>query len=240
MIAEVRSAASFEGLIILAVLYWILSAISKAGKRGTGASRPLPPPGPEEHPTGTQQEGFSLEAVLREIERVKREAEQRERPAPPAERPRTSVASKPKPTGKRPRQLSNADRPGRLKDVQDERGPLGRLSRTRLPSAEEMEDRDTLESESLEVPGRLENLDEARVRPRDVVDQDEGAEEVVERRIREAEARNRPFSAKDHLRFHEQVEAGEPAPPARRTFPTKQLRQAFVWREILGPPKSLE
>ncbi len=243
----VRSAASFEGLIALAVIYFLLNLIGKAGKkRGTGAARPLPPPEPGRVPDGTQQEGFSLEAVLREIERVKHEAEKRSAPplpapAPHTERPRFSAPpSRPKASGKRPRQLPSADRPGRPKDVQDERGPLGRHSRTRLPSAEEMEERESLESGSLEVAGRLENLDEARQRPRVEFDQDEGAEELVQRRIQQAEARNREFSAQDHRRFHEQLRQGEEPQTRKPILTTQQLRQAFVWREILGPPKSLE
>lgn len=287
MLEGVREAASFEGLIALAVFYAIISLISKAAKKGTGAAPPVPPPG-----TGstspTQEEGFSLEAVLREIERVKQQAEAGTRPPPPAEasrprhiessarprhideagrprhgeeatrprhiedssrprhvegtsRPRhIEEAARARPGGKRPRQLPNTERIGRMKAAQDERGPLGRHSRTRLPASEEFEDRTSLEEGSLEVEGRLENLDETRRREREVVDQDLGAEAVVERRIREAEARNASFSEKDHRSFHQKIARSDQVQGARGRFSSKQLRDAFVWREILGPPKSLE
>jgi hypothetical protein len=72
------------------------------------------------------------------------------------------------------------------------------------------------------------------------VDQDEGIEAVVARRLREAEARNRPLSAADHVAFDKIVRQGDLTAAAPRRYPTGQLRQAFIWREILGPPKSLE
>jgi hypothetical protein len=290
MIEEVRSAASFEGLIVLAVIYFVLSMLSKAGKKA-GRQRPAPPP-PSHDPsnTATQEEGFSLEAVLREIERVKREAERRqttapadperprlvnppahtkpqgerprhievaerqrdegqrprhidaaERSRPEGERPRhVEQVSRPRSEGKRPRALPSTERRGRMARHQDEMGPLGRHSRTRLPGAEEMEDRESLEGQSLEGEGQLEVLDETRLRTRVEVDQDEGAEAIVQRRIKEAEARNKEFSAADHTQFHDKIRKTETKQAASRALTTAHLRQAFVWREILGPPKGLE
>lgn len=217
----VRSAASFEGLVILAVIYGILSVLGKLGeKQRRSRKAPSAPPAEPGTPGGTQREGFSLESVLREIERVKREAEQRATSQPgPVQRPRPAQMPEP---GRRPlkvtRKAAPPLRPDRLKDVQDERGPLGRQSAKKLPSAEEMEDRTSLE----------------------VVDHDEGAEAVVERRIREAEARNRPSSEADHQSFHARLKEAEPAQVQHVGLTAQQLRQAFVWREILGPPKALE
>jgi hypothetical protein len=290
MIEEVRSAASFEGLIVLAVIYFVLSMLSKAGKKA-GRQRPVPPPQPHDPATtATQEEGFSLEAVLREIERVKREAERRqtppaqdperprmvnppvhsrpegqrprhleaaerqraegqrprhiealERARPEGERPRhIEQLGRPKSEGKRPRALPSTERRGRMAKVLDEMGPLGRHSPTRLPSAEEMEERDSLEGQSLEVEGQLEVLDETRRRPRVEVDQDEGAEAVIQRRLQEAEARNREFSETDHRKFHQKLNQSSTKAATPRGLTTAQLRQAFVWREILGPPKGLE
>lgn len=281
---ELRSAASFEGLIVIAVIYFLLAAISKAGRRRAGQVPP-PPPGPEDA-TPTQQEGFSLEAVLREIERVKREAEGRSAPEHPAEaRPRLSnPAPKPKPAGQRPRALPSTERPGRMTAPQAEQrpralpssersgrmatpqadkrpralpltertgrmaraqtdaGPLGRHGRTGLPGAEEVEERTSLEEGgSIEVEERFEVLDDTRLRTRVEVDQDEGAEAVVQRRIQEAAARNRELSDADHRKFHDRIKQTEAEPrPAAQKRSIAQLRQAFIWREILGPPKALE
>ena len=264
MMEEIRSAASFEGLAVLAVIYFALSALSKAGRKRGGQAPPPPRPAAGSGTTGTQQEGLSLESVLRQIERVKREAETRTaRPEPPDVRPRLSnPAPKPKPAGQRPRALPSverqgrmasaqtdqrpralpsAERQGRMARAQTEAGPLGRHSQTRLPSSEEFEERTSLEEGgSLEGAGRLEVLDEARLRTRQVEDQDEGAEAVVQRRIQEAEARNREFSEADHTKFHQRIQQAEAAPVASRKRSIAQLREAFIWREILGPPKSLE
>ena len=103
-----------------------------------------------------------------------------------------------------------------------------------------MEVRDYLEGQSIEVEGQLEILDETRRRPRVEIDQDEGAEALVQRRIKAAEARNREFSEADHESFHQRIRPSETKAAASRGPSTAQLRQALVWREILGPPKALE
>jgi hypothetical protein len=242
MLQEVRDAASFEGLIVVAVIYFVLSTIARVGKqagKGPRARPPAPlPPG-----AGARSEGFSLEAVLREIERVKREAEQRAVVPPVAkDHPRFSnPASLPKPVGLRPRALPSTDRKGRMAKAMDEAGPLGRHGRVRLPSAEEMEDRESLEeSGALVAAARLEDLDPVPRHQRIEVDQDDGAEALVQRRIREAEARNTAFSAADHARFHEKIRQTESKPADGIGLTVTQLRQALVWKEILGPPKALE
>lgn len=246
MLQEVRSAASFEGLVVVAVIYFVISMIARAGKqagKGRGSRPPAPLPPGEPQGTRPQSEGFSLEAVLREIERVKREAERRTSVPPAAQdHPRFSnPASKPKPAGQRPRALPASDRKGRMAKAMDEAGPLGRHSRVRLPSAEEMEDRESLEDAgALEVAARLEHLDPVPRDQRVEVDEDDGAEALVQRRIREAEARNTAFSAADHTRFHEKIKQTESKPAAGIGLTVTQLRQALVWKEILGPPKSLE
>jgi hypothetical protein len=234
----VRSAASFEGLIILAVIYFILNTLGKAGRKR--ARSPMPPPEPEGQsvPGGTQQEGFSLEKVLREIERVKRQAEQRQAPAgPPSRRPTAPPprSSEPAPTLEHPR----AARVGRMAQVkQDERGPLGRRANVELPSAEEAEDRTSFDD--MVAPATPRRPVDQASRLRTVIDQDEAAEAVVARRLREVEARNRPISAADHAAFDKSIRQGDgsTAPPAR--FGADQIRQAYIWKEILGQPKSLE
>lgn len=214
----IREAASFEGLLVLAVIYLVLNGISRAGRKPKGKATAKPSP-PDSGPAET--ENFSLDQVLREIERIK-QAKQGKETAPPA-RLRAPAADHPRAVQPRPMT------PVR----QDERGPLGRMSRVGLPSAEVSEERGTADD-----PAAVERW--ARQRERPVVDQDEAAEAVVERRIREAEARNRPISAADHAAFDAAIrQAGTPAVPDARPG-VAQLRQAFIWREILGPPKSLE
>lgn len=212
---QVRSAASPEGMIVLAIIYFIFWLISKAGKKTPGAPTRLP------QSTGTdatQEEGFSLEKILRQIEEVKRQAEEREQ-----------EASRPRP---RPQPAARARLPRT-----SESGPMGRHSRTNLPAAEEVEERDSLEGGTLEVAERIENLD-GRIRKQ--VDQDDEAEGVIQRRIAQAAARNRSHRNVDHKAFDQRIREAAPAEKAERRYSASSMRDAFVWREILGPPKSLE
>ena len=77
-------------------------------------------------------------------------------------------------------------------------------------------------------------------RERTEIDQDEAAEGVVQRRISEAEARNRPLSAADHQQFDARIRATPEAKASPRTLRAASLRQAIIWKEILGPPKAFE
>lgn len=246
LLPEVKLAASPEGVIILVILYGIFTLISKVLKAANQkAKRESAPPSqagqPEAQPDPSEG-GFSLESVLREIERVKQEAERRSAPPLHQDRPRPpNPPPKAKPQGIRPRQPASPERKGRMTVAQDERGPMGRHSKTRLPASEEFEDRSSLEDQgSIEVPATLENLDETR-RRRVQVDQDEGAEAVVQRRIQQAESRNRAFSEPDHRAFHQKIKEADPAQAPKRIGLTPgQLKTAFVWKEILGPPRGEE
>lgn len=216
----VRSAASPEGMIVLAIIYFILWLFSKVGKKNQKQGGP-PADLPSTGGDATQQEGFSLEKILKQIEQVKQQAEEKERQAKlPRPRPQPSARA-----DWRNERLGNA-------------GPMGRQSKTRLPAAEEVEERDSLEAGSLEVEERVENLDNSRLRKR--VDQDEQAEAIVQRRIDAAQARNQSHRNADHKAFDKRIREPAPAEVAERRYSAKSLRDAFVWREILGPPKSLE
>jgi hypothetical protein len=243
----VRPAASFEGLIILAVIYFVLNLISGGAKK-KGRSTVPPPPGPDE-PTPTQSEALSLENILREIEEVKREkAAGRSLPpagrsAPPPMRP------KPAATARTPVPVRRPGPPARRPSIAGDprKGPLGRSARVRLEDAEDVEERTSLERGSLEVPESLEVLDETRLRQeRRLEDFDDEAEAIIQRRKKEAEARNRAHRAVDHVAFHDRFLAGEiggPEGAAEQAGPRSrrmQLRDAIVWREILGPPRSTE
>ena len=237
----VREAASFEGLIVLAVIYFVLNLLQKAGKKAEQGRRqaPLPPLEPEES-TPTQQESLSLENVLREIERVKQQQKQPAHPGPlQSQRPAPPPRLPPPPTAARPLPSRRPPPPRRKEVAQGDRGPMGRRGRTALPGAEEIEEVTSLEGDSLEVTESLENFDEVH-RRRPVLDHDDDAEALVQRRIDAAEARNREHREVDHRAFHTRIREGEAAPGAAQRHSPSKLREAVIWREILGPPKGLE
>lgn len=228
----VRSAASFEGLIILGVIYFVLSLISKAGKKKGGAERDG---SAAAGATGTVEEnkGLSLQKILREIQRAKEQAEQQEAASRNSEHP--AIRKGPEVVVRETRAAveQRRSRPQPLEG----RGPLGRHSRTRLPAAEEVEERDSLDGKSLEVEERIENLDN---RTRVLVDQDDQAGAIIQRRLDQAAARNREHRNTDHKAFDKRVREAAPESAPERRYTPAQMRDAFVWREILSPPKSLE
>jgi hypothetical protein len=114
-------------------------------------------------------------------------------------------------------------------------GPLGRAPDIRLPSAEQ-----SLEGESLETPTRVVSRELPVARgERLPVDQDDQAEQVVARRIAAAEARSGPLTAADHLTFDQRIRQEPADHTATAGFSSQRLRQAIIWREILGPPVGL-
>ena len=114
-------------------------------------------------------------------------------------------------------------------------GPLGRPAANRLPSAEEVEERDSLE----EAP-EVVSLEAEVARPeRAAVSQDEGAERLVARRIAAAEARSGAQTRADHTAFDRRIREQPADATAVRTPSTEELRRAVVWREVLGRPVAL-
>lgn len=114
-------------------------------------------------------------------------------------------------------------------------GPLGRAPDIRLPSAEESE-----EGTSLETPARVVSRELPVTREERLpVDQDDEAEQVEARRIAAADARSGPLTVADHFTFDQRIRR-EPADHTATTgFRPEKLRQAVIWREILGPPLGL-
>jgi len=118
-------------------------------------------------------------------------------------------------------------------------GPMGRPAKGGLESAEEVEERDTLE-----IGPRVVSMEGAPERTgRVLVDHDSQAEGVARRRVTEAQARNRGLTRADHSAFDKRIRgAGLPAPATagavRPAFPRAALRQAIIWQEILAPPVS--
>jgi hypothetical protein len=115
------------------------------------------------------------------------------------------------------------------------RVPAQRPTVRTLPPAKSEASRRSLEAapegQSLEVdPARGE---------RAVVDQDDEAERVVEQRLAAAEANLQPLSEADHQVFDQRIRQEPADRTATRAYTARQLREAIVWREILGPPVSL-
>jgi hypothetical protein len=114
-------------------------------------------------------------------------------------------------------------------------GPAGRQASARLPDAEEVE-----ELESREVHPEVESLEVDVRRPeRVVVDRDDEAEAVEARRVAAAAARGGSLTRADHVAFDQRIRAEPADHTAVRGYTVQQLRDAVVWREILGPPKGL-
>jgi hypothetical protein len=114
-------------------------------------------------------------------------------------------------------------------------GPAGRAPDRRLPSADEAE-----EVQSLEVSPEVQSLETVSGRPeRAVVDQDDQAEQIVARRLKAAEANSVQRTRADHVAFDSRIRQEPADKTATRGYTAAQLRNAVVWREILGPPVAL-
>jgi hypothetical protein len=93
--------------------------------------------------------------------------------------------------------------------------------------------------ESLEREPEVASLEEVVRRPgRGEYSQDAGAEQLVQRRINAAALRDTARSKADHIQFDERIRKEPADQTSTRGYTTKQLRDAIVWREILGPPVS--
>jgi hypothetical protein len=115
------------------------------------------------------------------------------------------------------------------------RGPIGRAPDRALPAAEAEE-----ETDSLEVMPEVQSLEtEARRPSRAMVDQDDEAEQVVARRLRAADANLAPRTKADHRAFDQRIRQEAADHTAVAASRLGKLRDAVVWREILGAPVSL-
>jgi hypothetical protein len=69
------------------------------------------------------------------------------------------------------------------------------------------------------------------------VDREADAERIEQRRLAAVEARNRELGDTDHAAFEARIRTeGGPAAVAARRLTSGELRDAFVWTEILGQP----
>ena len=170
--------------------------------------------------------------------RGRSESRPRPRSTPGAAPPRTystRAGSVPEPDAT---QLEGSRLERLLRELERNLGEAGGTP-VRLPSPPLPDDEDVEERQSLEQPERVVSLETEVRRPERVeYDQDTGAEELVRRRIAAAEARSGPRKRADHVAFDARIRQQPADHTAVRRFTQKQLRDAFVWREILGPPVS--
>jgi hypothetical protein len=104
-----------------------------------------------------------------------------------------------------------------------------------LPPAEEVEERT-----SLEIEPEIKSLEEPvnrQVRQR--VDRDEETADIEAERIRAAAQRDLPRTKADHAAFDQRIRQEPADHTATKAYTRQQLRDAMVWREILGPPVAL-
>jgi hypothetical protein len=117
----------------------------------------------------------------------------------------------------------------------EQAGSTSRPVRLPLPEAEEVEDRESLESE----PQVMSLEQDVRRAARQEFTQDAGVEELVAKRIKAASARDSARTKVDHVKFDSQIRQEPADHTATRGYTAEELRRAVVWREILGPPISL-
>lgn len=205
----------FGGLLFLGLIWLLFSLLNRSRDEGAG-SKPRPrPPGslPSSGPAGRPGSRDATQREGSRLEQLLREMERALEQSQPGARGRLE----------------------RTPGGGSEAGPRGRPAKVPLPAAEEVEERETLEEQPLVV-----SLETDVRRPRRVVvDQDDLAEEVVRRRIAAAEARGGALTRADHRAFDERIRQEPADQTAVRGYTAAQLRDAIVWREILGPPAAL-
>jgi hypothetical protein len=103
-----------------------------------------------------------------------------------------------------------------------------------MPPVEDVE-----ESESLEMEPEVASLEgEVHREVRQRVDRDDEAGNVEAQRIQAAAARDTARTRTDHLAFDQRIRKEAADHTAAPMYTGRQLRDAVVWREILGPPVS--
>jgi hypothetical protein len=101
------------------------------------------------------------------------------------------------------------------------------------------EEDDVEERGSLEEPERVVSLEHEVDRGVRVnVDQEAEGELIARRRVEHARARDRALNRADHKAFDAKIREEPADHTAVRRYTQAQLREAIVWRELLGPPVS--
>jgi hypothetical protein len=196
------------GGLLVLGIVWLLFNLISQSKGRTRPSPPGSPPGP----TPQARPAGAADPTQQEGSRLERMLRELERSL-------EEVAERQ--TDDRPR-LPAAQR------------PTGATPPVPPPAEEEVEERD-----SLEEPERIMNLEvDVQRRERAEYDQDAQAEAIVQRRIEAARARDRALGKADHKAFDAKIRQEPADHTAVRRYTPAQLRDAVVWREILGPPVS--
>lgn len=184
---------------------------------------------------------YAIVAILGKVKEASRKRGNGNPPPPPRpQRPRIEPPASYTPPGNTQAEATRLEELlrvlGEAAGVPTTQGPLGRPARVPLPADEE----EVEERESLEREEEVLNLETEAPRPsRREVDHDEEAEAIVQRRIRAAQERDRSLNRADHKVFDARIRK-EVADHTRVAKPKRpSLRDAIVWREILGPPISL-
>lgn len=155
-------------------------------------------------------------AILAMVGKIKQASKRSEPPPRPVARPVTRAVAKPRVSAPPARRLSTPQASAEARRLEE---LLRGLAQGRAEATENIE--------SLEVD-------------REPVDQDSEAEAVAQRRIQAAEARNRPLTDQDHADFDKRLKQEESKGPVARSFAGRdRLRNAIIWKEILGPPGGL-
>lgn len=161
----------------------------------------------------------------------------RKRKAPPGQVSRDPLRPKPLPTTPDATQREGFRLELVLRDFQralEQAQSAGRSGGTQIPEEEDVEER-----ASLEVEPDVRSLEgEVRRADRTRVDQDDEAEQIEARRIAAAAARDATRTRADHAAFDERIRQEPADHTASSRYTAQQLRDAMVWREILGPPVS--
>jgi hypothetical protein len=199
----------FGGLLVLGIVWLLFNLIGQ----GKGRARTAPP-GTQPRPTPQPRPGGAADPTQQEGSRLERMLRELERNLEEVAE-RQSGGGSPLPAPRRPTAV--------------------RLPEAASPAAEE----DVEERESLEEPERVVSLEVGvSRRERAEYDQDTGAEAIVQRRIEAARARDRALGKADHKAFDAKIRQEVADHTAVRRYTPAQLRDAVVWREILGPPVS--
>jgi hypothetical protein len=172
--------------------------------------------------------------------RARGQSQPRPRTGPQVPQPRPPAARDPSPGDATQREGSRLEQLLRELERNLEQAAGGQQrTPARLPVPPLPDDEDVEERGSLEVPERVVSMETEVERPARVTyDQDSGAEDLVRRRIAAAEARSGALTKVDHKTFDTRIRQEPADHTAVRRYTTAQLRNAIVWREILGRPVS--
>ncbi len=126
---------------------------------------------------------------------------------------------------------------------EEEANPAERMSvddyePIRLPAPQEKDAWDVEERESLEVDANVFIRPETQRAERVLIDRDDDALAVAERRVEVAQARNRAWNPEDHRQFDARIRKVAAVRVAHSTR-AAALRQAIIWREVLDKPIAL-